>query len=234
MAFNFKNAEDVEAYLKNIYTEYRFGCESEKNPNACHLLGDYLEGITRDFEKAAETFKSNCDERNWPRSCAKYGGYVGVGRGCEQNMEECFKYMRKGCELGDGIGCVKAGLLATSPRYKFLDNRAEQVALGMKMLSKGCFEHDRDEGCFYLSGIFLGGLKDDVEPNLTEAYKLSIKSCEAGNPYACANLSQMHARGEGAEKNESLAELFKERALVLHKELKKVQKQIEFGQGIDV
>ncbi|CAG5076540.1 Similar to Coa7: Cytochrome c oxidase assembly factor 7 homolog (Drosophila melanogaster) [Cotesia congregata] len=217
MAFNFKNAEDVEAYLKNIYTEYRFGCESEKNPNACHLLGDYLEGITRDFEKAAETFKSNCDERNWPRSCAKYGGYVGVG-----------------CELGDGIGCVKAGLLATSPRYKFLDNRAEQVALGMKMLSKGCFEHDRDEGCFYLSGIFLGGLKDDVEPNLTEAYKLSIKSCEAGNPYACANLSQMHARGEGAEKNESLAELFKERALVLHKELKKVQKQIEFGQGIDV
>lgn len=33
MGFNFKNEEDVRAYLKNIYTEYRFGCDSEKNAN---------------------------------------------------------------------------------------------------------------------------------------------------------------------------------------------------------
>ncbi|XP_053598457.1 cytochrome c oxidase assembly factor 7 homolog isoform X1 [Microplitis demolitor] len=234
MGFNFKNEEDVRAYLKNIYTEYRFGCDSEKNANACHLLGDYMESISGDFEKAGEIYKSNCDERNWPRSCAKYGGYLGVGKGCEQNMNEAFKYLKRGCELGDGIGCVRAGILASSPKHKLMDSRADQVALGMSMLSKGCYEHNREEGCFYLSGIYLGGLKAEVEPNLTEAYKLSIKSCEAGNPYACANLSQMHARGEGAEKNESLAEAFRERSVVLHRELKKAQKQIEFGQGIQM
>lgn len=30
MTYNFKDEEDVKAYLKNIYMEYRFGCEGEK------------------------------------------------------------------------------------------------------------------------------------------------------------------------------------------------------------
>lgn len=33
MSFNFKNEEEVQEYLKNIYIEYKFGCESEKNGN---------------------------------------------------------------------------------------------------------------------------------------------------------------------------------------------------------
>lgn len=33
MTFNFRNEKDVEAYLKNIYIEYKFGCEKEKNGN---------------------------------------------------------------------------------------------------------------------------------------------------------------------------------------------------------
>lgn len=31
MAYNFKNEEDVQDYLKNIGTEYRFSCFKEKN-----------------------------------------------------------------------------------------------------------------------------------------------------------------------------------------------------------
>jgi hypothetical protein len=29
----------------------RFGCYQERNPKACHLLGDYWEGIKKDFAK---------------------------------------------------------------------------------------------------------------------------------------------------------------------------------------
>lgn len=32
MAYDFKNEDDVKDYIKNLGTEYRFGCFSEKNP----------------------------------------------------------------------------------------------------------------------------------------------------------------------------------------------------------
>lgn len=42
MAYDLKSEEDVKQYLKNLGTEYRFGCFSEKNPegtyNSCNQL----------------------------------------------------------------------------------------------------------------------------------------------------------------------------------------------------
>lgn len=32
MAYNLKSEEEVKDYIKNLGTEYRFGCYSEKNP----------------------------------------------------------------------------------------------------------------------------------------------------------------------------------------------------------
>ncbi|KAK0183231.1 hypothetical protein PV327_001292 [Microctonus hyperodae] len=232
MTFNFKNEEDVQEYLKNIYTEYKFGCEKEKNGNACHLLGDYMEGIKLDYKTAADIYKANCDDRNWPRSCAKFGGYKAVGRGCDLDMNSAYEYMKKGCNLGDARGCTKAGVMAISPSSKYEEDRSTEISNGLNMLKKSCYEYDQEQGCFYLSTIYLGALKSEVEPNLLEAYKLSLKSCEMGNPYACSNVSQMHARGEGAQKNQSLADIFKQRANELYREIKEAQKQLEFGQGI--
>lgn len=37
MAYNLKSEEDVKLYLKNLGTEYRFGCLSEKNPEGAQL-----------------------------------------------------------------------------------------------------------------------------------------------------------------------------------------------------
>lgn len=31
-AYDFKKKEDIEQFLKNLFTEYNFGCLSEKNP----------------------------------------------------------------------------------------------------------------------------------------------------------------------------------------------------------
>jgi len=46
----------MEQYLNNLSTEYRFGCYSEKDPEACHLLGDFMEAIKQDYTKASTIY----------------------------------------------------------------------------------------------------------------------------------------------------------------------------------
>lgn len=103
MSYDFKKDEDVKEYIKNLGIEYRFGCFSEKDPQSkfrnwyfilfilniwsnsvlfknlylvCQLLGDYLETIENNPDKAAKIYKENCDERNFGRSCYKYASYI--------------------------------------------------------------------------------------------------------------------------------------------------------------
>lgn len=103
MSYDFKKDEDVKEYIKNLGIEYRFGCFSEKDPQSkfinwyfilfilniwsnsvlfknlylvCQLLGDYLETIENNPDKAAKIYKENCDERNFGRSCYKYASYM--------------------------------------------------------------------------------------------------------------------------------------------------------------
>ena len=71
--------------FKNQTSCYRFGCYHEKDPAACHLLGDYWEGIKKDFIKvcldqqlvlkqtfqALRIYTTNCDEYKHAHSCHK-------------------------------------------------------------------------------------------------------------------------------------------------------------------
>lgn len=81
MAFDLKQESDVKEYLENLGTEYRFGCFSEKRPEVCHLLADFLEAIKKDFEKASKVYRSNCDDYKYGKSCLKYGHYSFLGKG---------------------------------------------------------------------------------------------------------------------------------------------------------
>ncbi|KAG7200739.1 hypothetical protein KM043_001288 [Ampulex compressa] len=232
MAYNLKDPEEVKEYLKNLHTEYKFGCYSEKNPEVCHLLGDFTEAIKKDFKKAAAIYKMNCDDYNYGRSCGKYGAFSVIGKGCQQDQAVAYKYMVKGCELNDPSACFHAGLMATNSKQEVTD-KATAVDTGMKMLKKSCDEYKHPKACFYLSGIYLGALPNQVAKDYKEAYRLSLMCCENGNPYACANISQMHARGEGAQKNEELANTFKKRAEELYDQLKNAQATLKFQQGVD-
>ncbi|KOC65074.1 Sel1 repeat-containing protein 1 like protein [Habropoda laboriosa] len=229
--YNLKNDNEVKEYLKNLHTEYIFGCRSEKKPEVCHLLGDYTESITNDEKKAAIIYKENCDKRNFGKSCTKYGDFRAVGRGCKKNTVEAFKYMRKGCDLDDPRGCLHAGALAISAEEVDL-SRETEISLGMHFLKKAC-DLNQEKGCFYLSGLYLSGIDGYVEKNLKEAYVLSLKACEFGNPYACANVSLMHKKGDGVQQNAELAKSFRTRAEDLLKEITKYKKQLKFQQGVD-
>lgn len=155
------------------------------------------------------------------------------GKGCERNSSEAYDYMKKGCELGDSYGCLHAGVLGVSNEPLTEKDRATQVNKGVEMLNKSCWEYGMEKGCHYLAGVYITGIKGYLEPNLREAHKVSLKACEAGNPYACANVAQMYERGEGVQQNENLAESFRKRAIALHRELVEPRRQLEFHQGID-
>lgn len=109
--------------------------------------------------------------------------------------------------------------------------------------------------CFYLSGMHISGVQKKPETStqvsttdikkaspkdsdyilhkdMKKAFEFAYKACELRNMYACANLSQMYARGDGIEKNEKEAEKYKKMALDMQDEVKKQQQTLEFQQGI--
>ena len=91
-----KDSEEVADYIENLGIEYRFGCYHEKDPKACHLLGDYLESIKKDFAKALKLDSTNCDEYGHGHSCHKVAGYKWVGKGTAKDGDEAYEYFRKG------------------------------------------------------------------------------------------------------------------------------------------
>lgn len=87
------------------------------NSTVCHLLGDYLEGIRRDFDNARKVYKMACDDLGYARSCENYANYAVVGRGASGTKPDpilALEYYGKGCSLKDENSCLKAGLLSIS------------------------------------------------------------------------------------------------------------------------
>ncbi|XP_016984537.1 cytochrome c oxidase assembly factor 7 homolog [Drosophila rhopaloa] len=262
MAYDLKKESDVKEYIDKLGVEYRFGCYSEKKPEACHLLGDYLEGIKKDFEKASKVYKSTCDDYGYAKSCYKYGNYSFLGKGKSGSKGDprvAYEYYEKGCNLNDSDACLHSGLLLVSRSMpKEIDRN---VPKGLEFLTKSC-DMNNATACFYLSGMHISGvqkkpdqsaatasagsgpaappagktpLKDSdyvVLKDMKKAFQFAHKACELRNMYACANLSQMYARGDGIEKNEKEAEKYKKLALEMQDEVKKQQETLGFQQGV--
>jgi len=249
-AFDLQKESDVKEYLEKLGIEYRFGCYSEKKAEACHLLGDYLESIKKDFEKASKVYRSNCDDYGYARSCLKYGNYSFLGKGksgSSGSVSEAYKYYEKGCILDEPDSCLHSGLILVSRSMKEEVNR--DVKKGVQFLTKSC-DMNNATACFYLSGLHIAGIHSDPEKetsvelsakrdpkefivpkDMIKAFNYATKACELRNMYACANLSQMYARGDGTEKNEQKAEKYKKLAIELQDEVKKQQQTLGFQQG---
>ncbi|XP_053670726.1 cytochrome c oxidase assembly factor 7 homolog [Anopheles nili] len=263
-SFDLKDESEVKEYIEKLGVEYRFGCYSEKKPEVCHLLGDYLEGIRKDFEKAAKVYRSNCDDYNYGKSCLKYGNYtfLGKGRAAEKgDPVKAYSYYEKGCKLNDPDACLHSGLLLVS---KLMPKEiTRDVSKGFELLKKSC-DMNNAGACFYLSGMYISGvLKEEyqgskkgthgavesvpseaksmdqrppgayvVERNMEKAFEFAYKACELRNMYACANLSQMYAKGDGTPQDEKKAAKYKQLALEMQDEVKK-QQQLTFQQGLN-
>jgi cytochrome c oxidase assembly factor 7 len=207
------------------------------------LLGDYLEGIKKDFEKAAKVYRTNCDDYGYAKSCLKFGHYSFLGKGKSTkdkgDPKQAYDYYMKGCNKDDPDACLHSGLLMVSKSQQA--DMTRDVTKGLEALKKSCSMNNAT-ACFYLSGMFISGVlkKDEklknpqpsdfiIQKDMTQAFTFATKACDLDNMYACANLSQMYARGDGTEKNEKKAEQLKKKALEMQDAIKKEQAQLKFG-----
>lgn len=192
---SFNDVEEVKEYLERLGIEYRYGCYKEKNPETCHLLGDYFEIINRDNESAYKTFKANCDERDFGISCDRVGQYQILAKGgAKTDWFEIYDKFKKACHNGNVSSCDKIGILATKERndenpYKRLNEEEGKPypdpKEGIEYFQKAC-----DQGflhsCGKLASFYLHG--NIVERNLEKGFSLSVRSCDEGkNPIACYN-----------------------------------------------
>jgi len=230
-----KDAEDVKEYVENLGIEYRFGCYHEKDPKACHLLGDYWEGIKKNFDKAYKTYELNCDDHKHGKSCHKVAGYRYYGKGCQADADLSFDYFVKGCELGYHSSCLSAGILemANPDVESYKRTKKPDPGHGLEMYKKACDEGDSAESCHRYASAFIKGMKDVCSKNMEEAFKYSLKACELGNLGGCTNLTIMYRKGDGVEKNEKAADMYAGIVTEMRAQLEEERRQIEFQQGAD-
>lgn len=179
----------------------------------------------------------------------KYGKYAILGKGgngADGNPEQAYKYFSRGCEMSEPEACLHTGLILIS---KTLTNKIKRdVPAAFEKLSRSC-ELNNATACFYLSGMHISGVPKTADlghhgkelpdsemflkKDMKKAFDFAYKACELRNMYACANLSQMYARGDGTEKSEPNAEKYKKIAVALQEEIKQQQQQLGFQQGLN-
>lgn len=225
MPYDFQKEEDVKEFLENLGIEYRFECFKEKKPDGCHRLGDYLEAIKKDFARACNVYKNNCDDNNHGKSCLKYANYRLVGKGSTMDKAEAHRYYRRGCEAGCGKACFGVGLGLTSAKSGVTQNVTE----GLAFLSRAC-DMGTADGCYFASGLYITG-REELPRDLRRAFQFAVRACELKSMEACSNVALMYARGHGVKKDDAEAERY--RAIVAdHNEQLKRPRGIEMEQGI--
>lgn len=215
MAYDLQREEDVKEYLENLGLEYRFGCFSEKNPDACQRLGEYFETIKKDFDKALKVYKNNCDEYSYGKSCYQYAVLGLKGRGPKHIREEVPTYFEKGCDAGNSDSCTTGGMLLLStggeragtdsrgpkankgagPAYKAKNTEiAESAAADRGAEREAAVKKDINA-----MGNTLLESRNDKErllPARKKGVDLLQKGCEMNNGFACYCMSALFIVGK--------------------------------------
>ncbi|CAB1452740.1 unnamed protein product [Pleuronectes platessa] len=72
---DFKDEKEVKEFLDNLGVEYSFQCYKENDPEGCQRLADYMDGVKKNHEAAAQVLKHNCETHGHGESCYKLGAY---------------------------------------------------------------------------------------------------------------------------------------------------------------
>ncbi|KPP62869.1 cytochrome c oxidase assembly factor 7-like [Scleropages formosus] len=223
---NFKNEEEVKQFLDNLEVEYRYQCHREKDPEGCQRLADYFEGIKKNYEEAAQVLKHNCEVNGHSESCYKLGAYHVTGKGgvaeCLKKAYSCFLKSCNSRGKSSANACHNAALLLHDGRA-FEDRPDFNSA--RRYYERAC-EQDFAPSCFNLSAMYIQGTSG-VSKDMELALKFSLRACELGHVWACANASRMYKLGDGIVPDEQKAEELKNRAKMLHGQMK--ESQLSFG-----
>jgi len=103
--------------LNEEYHTKMVGFESSCNdgkgvPVSCHHVGEYFAQVKEDFPRAAETYRLNCEKKQWGPSCFNLGHLYLTGRGVKQCNDTAENYFKLACDRNHWFSCTYyAGLL---------------------------------------------------------------------------------------------------------------------------
>ncbi|MFH4976148.1 hypothetical protein AB6A40_002857 [Gnathostoma spinigerum] len=219
-------------YVKNIGIEYRFGCYEEKRADSCHLLGEYMEAIERNFKSALSLFSLNCEQRKYAPSCFKYSMYLLAGKECEPSLSKTIPHLEISCESNIPVACRYLGLVYWNGEPTRLADPKKAEAC----MKKACDLEDA-KACWMLSTWYLGPtakfkrkdeeletkythLMGSLERDMAASLEYGIRACELNVPESCANVGRMYKIGDGMEKNVEKAKEYYDKAKDIIKNLK--------------
>uniref|UniRef100_W5MX03 Cytochrome c oxidase assembly factor 7 n=1 Tax=Lepisosteus oculatus TaxID=7918 RepID=W5MX03_LEPOC len=196
-------------------------------PSGCLRLADYLDGVKKNYEAAAQVLRHNCEQNGHGESCYKLGTYHIAGKGgvpaCLRSAYSCFL---RSCEKGGkkrAEACHSVGLLAH-------DGRALEAGPDAGA-ARNYYERACGEGlaasCFNLSVLYITGAPG-LASDMGRALQFALQACQLGHVWGCANASRMFKLGEGVPKDQARAEELKNRAKELHSQQKEAQ--LTFGE----
>ena len=202
-------------------SEFEDGCSNQKSADACFSLGEWQQLIAKDEPKAAELYADNCMDRSHASSCFNLAMLLLSKRievpaklsGKEEPHDVVArKLLRRSCELKDGAHSQACSAFATvclsgtgGPR---------DVKTGIEVLSKLCDPpHNDARACVKLGSAFLRGeaTYPGVIKDIKAAHEKMKRACdELGHPNGCQVLAVMYSKGDGVEKDEKLAQKYRD------------------------
>lgn len=207
-----KNKDELKKFLENLGVEYRYGCFEENNPESCHLLGDYLLSIDKARTKAAQVYKTNCDDNKYGLSCDAYARMAYRGQGMEgPNIRLAFDYFVKGCHLNEPRACYHGGQM-----LGVVDKTVNKVIppdpdRSLELLKKACLSGQQPAACTLIHSFCLKGVHGK-QANLKMAADFAQIACDQNEYIACANLSRMYHLGDGVEADQKKSAYYQDRA----------------------
>ena len=130
----------------------------------------------------------------------------------EQDLPKALHLYESACAKGLLEACNNAGIVWKGGTGEDGSSNHSRAASYFSQACDGNFKN----GCFNLSVMYLQG-SEAVPKNLPKALFYSMKSCDLGHPYACANAARMYKLGDGVDVD-------KEKAEKLHNQAKKFMK----------
>uniref|UniRef100_A0A0N5A226 Sel1 repeat family protein n=1 Tax=Parastrongyloides trichosuri TaxID=131310 RepID=A0A0N5A226_PARTI len=233
-----KIQQEREEYVKNIGIEYRFGCYEEKRPDSCHLLGEWMEAIQKDFDKAYILYKDNCLTRQYPRSCYKYANYrISGTKEQPKKLEELIEPYKIACDNDIPSGCSTLGLIYWNGE----EGRKPNTELAVKYMERAC-ELEDTTSCFRLSNWYRSSEEDRknnvkkeenselgfIPKNTEKALSFAIKACDLGDPNACMHAALMYRGRDGFPLDKEKTKIYSNKAKEIVELAKKMNLQTDF------
>lgn len=226
-----RSPEDVKDYLDGLFVEYSYQCMSEKRPDGCHRLANYMENIQKDYKGATDLYKKNCDGYKYPRSCLTYAKNKSLGRGGPKDLLEACKYSFIACDLGMVEGCLNAGVCLSEGVGGLPINLMDAVPF----LNKACDEGN-SVGCMKLFNLYINEKSRKMDVGMgrdpVKAYEYARRACDLNDIMGCLNAARQCNIGDGIPKNQKLTNEYREKADVLKKDMDSMREQqkIQFGE----